>query len=216
MMFSFDFGSLIWANMRRRIRALGPDSFWYRFLSALLLVLSERVTRANWLLRQIWFETSDGSGLILWGQRWGIPPLYGEDLDAYRNRIIEERAHLRNPTNATRKAIVSQILGEPVADVEIVRVYDHVWTVGGPVGSPIASRDYAMTAYHIYAPAPIVDDLAERGARIRRLIDRITVGAGWPEIYFNAGVGSVPSSGQTVGRRIDAAPDSPLHVFHPF
>lgn len=214
--FTWDFDRLVWANMRRRIRALGPDSFWYRFLQALLLVISERASRASWIYRQLRFETSDGIGLVLWGQRYRIPQMYAETPDAYKQRIAEERMHMRSPTNAARKSIMASVLGVDIADVSIRRVYDYHWTVGGVVGAPIGSRDYAMTGLHIYAPKPGVADLAERGARARRLIDRANVGSNWPEIYLDEGPAAVIDVHATQGRRLDADPTDPIHQFTHF
>ncbi|MBV6348832.1 hypothetical protein KKQ82_07395, partial [Leptospira interrogans] len=86
--FTFNFDSTVWKNQRSLIRKLGVDSLWYKVLKSILSILNERAVRLSWLYRQMWLETSDGFGLILWGTRYKIEKLPGETDDLYRNRLL--------------------------------------------------------------------------------------------------------------------------------
>lgn len=190
--FHFNFDREVIATMRRTIRELGSKSLWHRTLWALSLPIQERVERTNWLYKQIWLESSDGEGLVLWGQRFKIPKYANESDEEYRDRIIQERLVARGTaSNTTRKKILQIVLGIEPEDVRIERVLDHHFRVGGPVGAPVATRDYAMHVYRIYAHYP---DLESRIPKALKMLVKINLGGNIPELWLNTGVQTGPAS----------------------
>jgi len=187
--FSFDFDRRIWKNMRRAIRALGPDSLFYRFLKASFNVLQTRLDRANWLFNQLWLETSDSYGVTLFGQRYKVASIPGESLESYRNRITLERSSSTRSTNKGRKALLQAVLGIDPDTVKIVRPRNFAFGPGAQVGSLMMSHEYASYAYRLYAPAPATPD-AEKEKFALRLIESGNLGGNYPELWLDEGPGT--------------------------
>lgn len=186
MRFEFKFDTEVWLNLRRKIRTLGVDSLWYRALSALLNgILNDRAKRASWLYRQMWLESSDGYGLILWGQRYGISKLYGESDDDFRLRIMQERAlYKAGPTNANRKKVLTYIYN--TTNIKIERVYDWHYTIGGEIGEPIGSINYARFAYRIYVYDVPVEKMTEANHyRALKFIRALNIFGNWYELLIH-------------------------------
>lgn len=150
MRFNFNFLSGVWLNLRSRIRALGLDSLWFKSLSALIgNILVERSTRASWLFKQLWLESSDGYGLTLWGQRYSIARFPGEPDDDFRTRILTERSLLKGEgSNANRKKILSYIYHTD--NIRIERLCEWNFAIGGEIGEPIGNLDFARFSFRIY------------------------------------------------------------------
>jgi hypothetical protein len=186
MRFTFDF-NLIWNNLRLRIRSLGSESLWYKSLHALLnFILSDRADRASWLYRQMWLESSDGYGLTLWGQRYKIPRYTGEGDDEYRARILTERALYKGGgTDANRKRIISYIL--QTQNIVIERMYDWQSTVGGAVGEPMGSLNYARFGYKIYVYDVMPELMTDTNLqRLTRLLTAVNVFGNTWEVYIES------------------------------
>lgn len=185
MGYAFDFYRMVWQNLRQKIRDLGKTSLWYRALFALLSgILQDRAERASWLYRQMWLESSDGYGLVLWGQRYGISKLYGESDDEFRLRIMQERAlYQAGPTNANRKKVLTYIYD--TTSIKIERAYDHHAKIGGEIGEPIGSIDYARFAYRIYVYDVPAEKLTEANHhKAIKFIRALNVFGNWYEILI--------------------------------
>ncbi|EMY04933.1 hypothetical protein LEP1GSC029_1866 [Leptospira interrogans str. 2002000626] len=112
--FQFDFDSIVWKNQRSLIRRKGESTLWYRALKALLSILSERASRLSWLYRQMWLETSDTIGLVLWGVRYKIEKRPGESDDSYRTRLLLAKLfRLSVPTVATKRQVIQYATSLP-------------------------------------------------------------------------------------------------------
>lgn len=194
----FNFDRDVWSDQRRALRATGKKSIWYRIIKALSILLLERAERAVWLRKQIFLDTSDGYGLTLWGQRYEIPRYYGESDDDYRNRIISERMIARgDASNASRKKILNVVFGINPSDVQILRIYDYHFSVGGisdrgnepshkgAIGSVVSTRDYAVYTYRIYAPLP--EDLEMKLKKALSMMRDINIGGNYWELWFEKG-----------------------------
>ncbi|MCB1158215.1 MAG: hypothetical protein KDK45_11995 [Leptospiraceae bacterium] len=191
MRFSFSFKTEVWQNLRYKIRSLGIESLWYRSLYALLNnILDDRAKRASWIYRQMWLESSDGYGLTLWGQRYSISRFYGERDDDFRLRILQERALFKaGPTNANRKKILTYIYD--TSNIRIERVYDWHYTIGGEIGEPIGSIDYARFAYRIYVyDIPSEKMTEENHKRAMKFLRAINIFGNWYEVLLHSQAGN--------------------------
>lgn len=122
--FIFDFDSTVWKNQRSLIRKLGVDSLWYKILRSILSILNERAGRLSWLYRQMWLETSDGFGLILWGTRYKIEKLPGETDDLYRNRLLLAKLFKMSIASVSSKRQVIQFsTGLDPEEISYFKVY---------------------------------------------------------------------------------------------
>ncbi|EIE02818.1 hypothetical protein [Leptospira licerasiae] len=166
--FRFSFDSLIWKNMRRTIRETTPspeemnadgtgglsNSLWYRILFAFLIVLQERLNRANWLYQQIWLDSASGKGLDWWGARYGLLRSPGEKDSSYFLQILFVLEYKRLPaTIATKRALISRVTGHSIDRILVEQVYDYQYRMGDPIGSILGSRDYCFHAFRIYVPS---------------------------------------------------------------
>lgn len=201
----FNFDADVWADQRRAIRATGKWSVWYRTIYALTYLLQDRAERAEWLRDQIWLDSSSEYGLTLWGQRYEIARYYGESDDDYRTRLYSERMIARgDASNSSRKKILNIVYGIDPKLIRVERIYDHHLTMGGVsdrgneegyeggIGSPIASRDYAMHVYRIYAPLP--ENHEDKIMKVQRMFHDINIGGNVWELWFE---GEVQSGIQT-------------------
>lgn len=174
----FDFDSLVWLNQRKRIRETGQDGIWYRALSAFLEVIKSRNEKISWLLSNLFFDTSSGRGLDLWGARYRISRLVEESDTAYKDRIRFTLSYRRKPgTIANVRSICISILECGSEEVEVLEVYNNYdnWIMG----STIATRDYAHHAYRIYIPKTTM----VKRELLKRAIDTITIGGNYPEVW---------------------------------
>ena len=186
--FSFSFVSFTWKNLRRKIRSLSSESVWFRVLSSLLQILSERSTRASWLYNQIWLESSSDYGLTLWGQRYGIPRLLNETDSDYKDRIFRERMFVGNgATNASRKKAIAFILGIPTTQIEIKQIRNF-FGCGGVIGSPVGDLDYLKHIYRIYITG-VENPEPTQIEKLFSILDSINVGGNVPELWFEKTVG---------------------------
>lgn len=210
--FTYPFDQWIWQNLRKSIRSLGSTSLFYLILFSVTFLFVERAKRASWLYRQIWLSTASGYGLDLWGQRYKIPRNYGESDDAYKARMIKERLIGNgDASNRTRKLILQIVFGIDPANVKIERIYDHHFEMGGMIGAPIASRDYAIYGYRIYAPSPgksVVDSLIFKATK---LLKKTNFGGNLWTLWFEEGAVNQP--GVNTDIPIWQAPNSAIRQY---
>ena len=160
----FNFDNWVWKNQRWQIRETGSESLWYKALQSFLRILENRSQKITWLWDNLNFETSYGYGLDLWGARYRIPRLAGENDVAYKDRINFQFSYKQTPGNtANLKKIVAQLVGTSSEKIIIERVYPHHYVMGGAIGSPVSTRDYAHYTYRIYVPKEIVVNEIQRG-----------------------------------------------------
>ena len=177
----------VWGNLRLKIRLLDSNSLWYRSLFAIVgSVLVDRTERASWLYRQMFLETADGYGLTLWGQRFGIGRYAGETDDAYRLRIMQERALLKGGgTDANRKKILSFLYGSE--NIRIARMFDFHSVIGGEIGEPMGSLNYARFGYKIYVYGIAEERLTTANhAKAISLLTQVNVFGNTWELYLES------------------------------
>lgn len=148
--FTFDFDSIVWKNQRSLIRKLGVDSFWYKVLRSILSILNERAVRLSWLYRQMWLETSDGFGLILWGARYKIEKLPGESDDSYRSRLLLAKLFKMSIASvSSKKQIIQFSTGLNPEEIRYFKVYNseeakNCFVMGGALDQRMMSRKYLL------------------------------------------------------------------------
>lgn len=213
MRFTFDFDSWVWKNQRKSIRKLGTGSLWYRFLTAMTLIFLTRIDKLNWLYNQLWMESSTDQGTVLWAQRYDVHRFPGETFDEFKSRLLFESLRNVPLTNVTRKLVLKNILGISENLISFERVYDHHFTVGGMVGLPIGSRDYAMHAFRIYAPKTADPDFDRKARHAELIIAKINIGANIPELWFDDGVAAGIDPTRQQGRQLSSLPTDPLHNY---
>lgn len=184
--FRFDFDSTVWTNQRRLIRTLGDSSYWYRVLKSLLTILNERASRLSWLYRQMWLETSDGFGLVLWGVRYKIEKLPGESDDSYRTRLLLAKLFkLSVPTVATKRQVIQYATGLPAYEIGYVKLYTSEegqsgFHMGSEVDREMLPRKYILTRYR-FRFSGLSDSFDRNG--LSKAIDAVNVGGNVPELW---------------------------------
>ncbi|MEM7182715.1 MAG: hypothetical protein AAF518_17510 [Spirochaetota bacterium] len=157
----FDFNSWVWKNQRRQVRDLRSDSIWYRTLETFLQILVKRSEKVTWLWDNLFFGSSYGYGLDLWGARYRIPRLVGEKDLSYKDRIRFRLSYKQIAgTTANMKSVAAELVNVSSDKIIVERVYPNHFTIGGVIGSPIGTRDYAHYTYRIYIPQT---DAVKRG-----------------------------------------------------
>ncbi|WP_061223639.1 hypothetical protein [Leptospira weilii] len=188
--FSFDFDSVVWKNQRSLIRKKGEISLWYRVLKALLSILSERASRLSWLYRQMWLETSDTTGLVLWGVRYKIEKLPGESDDLYRTRLLLAKLFkLSVPTVATKRQVIQYATSLPADQISYVKLYTSEegktgFKMGSEVDREMIPRKYILNRYRFLFPK--LSDSFDRNG-LSKAVDAVNVGGNVPELWEDQG-----------------------------
>ncbi len=179
----FNFDSWVWKNLRAKFRKQGKTGLLYETLSSMLAILADRSVKLAWLRRQLFLETSDGEGLLWWGERYEREKEPGESDDAYKARLIAHREiRKKGATLETVKSVVSARTGIPREEIEVKKVFGspeskQAIKIGGPLRGRIFSKAYTLYAWYIRLPAlsPEFDraDLASK-------IDRLILGGNYP------------------------------------
>ncbi len=86
---AINFDRDIWSELPSRTRALGKESYRYRFHHQVFTTLftNKALPEINFLKDQIFLDTAQGSFLDLKGDEYGIKRLVGEDDETYREKI---------------------------------------------------------------------------------------------------------------------------------
>ncbi|AXR64501.1 hypothetical protein [Leptospira mayottensis] len=184
--FQFDFDSTVWKNQRSLIRKKGTESFWYRALNSILKILEDRASRLSWLYRQMWLETSDTTGLVLWGVRYKIEKLPGESDESYRTRLLLAKLFkLSVPTVATKRQVIQYAIGLPADEISYVKLYTSEegksgFRMGSEVDRKMLPRKYILTRYRF-----LFSGLSEFFDRkgLSKAMDSVNVGGNVPELW---------------------------------
>ncbi|AOP32574.1 hypothetical protein A0128_00985 [Leptospira tipperaryensis] len=188
--FYFDFNSSVWKNQRSLIRKLGISSLWYKILKSLLSILEERATRLSWLYRQMWLETSDGFGLILWGARYKIAKLPGETDESYKNRLLLAKTFKLSIASVSSKRQVIQYSTEvDVNEIQYSKVYEsedakNCFVMGGALDGRMMSRKYTLYRYRFLFPK--LSTSFDREALIRSM-ENVNIGGNVCELWEDQG-----------------------------
>ncbi|ASV04952.1 hypothetical protein ACO2J1_02340 [Leptospira interrogans] len=188
--FTFNFNSTVWKNQRSLIRKLGVDSLWYKVLKSILSILNERAVRLSWLYRQMWLETSDGFGLILWGTRYKIEKLPGETDDLYRNRLLLAKLFKMSIASVSSKRQVIQFsTGLDPEEIRYSKIYKseeakNCFTMGGILDQRMMSRKYVLFRYRFFFPK--LSDSFNRSALVQS-IENVNIGGNVCELWENQG-----------------------------
>ncbi|MDI7156207.1 hypothetical protein QMM53_06555 [Leptospira santarosai] len=184
--FRFDFDATVWKNQRRLIRTLGDSSYWYRVLKSLLTILNDRASRLSWLYRQMWLETSDGFGLVLWGVRYKIEKNPGESDDSYRTRLLLAKLFkLSVPTVATKRQVIQYVTGLSTYEISYVKLYTSEegqsgFHMGSEVDREMLPRKYILTRYR-FRFSGLSDSFDRNG--LSKAVDAVNVGGNVPELW---------------------------------
>lgn len=188
--FTFDFDSIVWKNQRSLIRKLGMDSFWYKVLRSILSILNERAVRLSWLYRQMWLETSDGFGLILWGARYKIEKLPGESDDSYRSRLLLAKLFKMSIASvSSKKQIIQFSTGLNPEEIRYFKVYNseeskNCFVMGGALDQRMMSRKYLLFRCRFFFPK--LPDSLNRSALVQS-IENVNVGGNVCELWEDKG-----------------------------
>ncbi|EMJ92202.1 hypothetical protein [Leptospira alstonii] len=188
--FIFDFDSYVWKNQRNLIRKLGASSFWYKVLKSILSILVERAGRLSWLYRQIWLETSDGFGLILWGARYKIEKLPGETDDSYRSRLLLAKLFKKSIASvSSKKQVIQFSTGLNSEEIRYSKVYEaeetkDCFVMGGALDKRMMSRKYVLFRYRFLFPK--LADSFNRAALIQS-IENVNIGGNVGELWEDQG-----------------------------
>lgn len=188
--FSFDFDSVVWKNQRSLIRKLGDSSLLYKFLKSILSILSERAARLSWLYRQMWLETSDGFGLILWGARYKIAKLPGETDESYRSRLLLAKLFKMSIASVSSKRQVVQFsTGLNSDEIRYSKVYEteeskNCFVMGDSIDGRMMSRKYILFRYRFLFPK--LSDSFDRDALVRSM-ENVNVGGNVCELWEDKG-----------------------------
>lgn len=188
--FSFDFDSVVWKNLRASIRKKGNSSLWYRALNSILKILEDRDSRLSWLYRQMWLETSDTTGLVLWGVRFGIEKLLGESDESYRTRLLLGKLfRLSVPTVATKRQVIQYATGLSSDQISYVKLYTSDegksgFRMGSEMDRRMLPRKYILNRYRF-----LFSKLSDSFDRIRlsKAVDAVNVGGNVPELWEDRG-----------------------------
>ncbi|TGK23444.1 hypothetical protein [Leptospira stimsonii] len=186
----FDFDSTVWKNQRSSIRKKGTESFWYKALNSLLKILTDRASRLSWLYRQMWLETSDTTGLVLWGVRYKIEKLPGESDDSYRTRLLLAKLFkLSVPTVATKRQVIQYATDLPVDQISYVKIYTSQegksgFRMGFEVDRKMLPRKYILHRYRFLFPK-LSDSFDRKG--LSKALDAVNVGGNVPELWEDQG-----------------------------
>ncbi|ULH29069.1 hypothetical protein [Leptospira weilii] len=188
--FQFDFESTVWKNQRSSIRKKGTESFWYKALNSLLKILMDRSSRLSWLYRQMWLETSDTTGLVLWGVRYKIEKLPGESDDSYRTRLLLAKLFkLSVPTVATKRQVIQYATDLPVDQISYVKIYTSEegksgFRMGSEVDRKMLPRKYILNRYR-FLFSKLSDSFDRNG--LSKALDAVNVGGNVPELWEDQG-----------------------------
>ncbi|WP_036067407.1 hypothetical protein [Leptospira noguchii] len=188
--FTFDFDSIVWKNQRSLIRKLGMDSFWYKVLRSILSILNERAVRLSWLYRQMWLETSDGFGLILWGARYKIEKLPGESDDSYRSRLLLAKLFKMSIASvSSKKQIIQFSTGLNPEEIRYFKVYNseeskNCFVMGGALDQRMMSRKYILFRCRFFFPK--LPDSLNRSALVQS-IENVNIGGNVCELWEDKG-----------------------------
>ncbi|PJZ41233.1 hypothetical protein CH370_13455 [Leptospira kmetyi] len=188
--FIFDFDSVVWKNQRNLVRKLGDSSLWYKFLKSVLSILNERAARLSWLYRQMWLETSDGFGLILWGARYKIAKLPGETDELYRSRLLLAKLFkLSIASVSSKRQVVQFSTGLNSDEIRYSKVYEteeskNCFVMGGPIDGRMMSRKYVLFRYRFLFPK--LSDSFDR-AELVRSMENVNVGGNVCEFWEEQG-----------------------------
>ncbi|WP_061244220.1 hypothetical protein [Leptospira noguchii] len=188
--FTFDFDSTVWKNQRSLIRKLGVDSFWYKVLRSILSILNERAVRLSWLYRQMWLETSDGFGLILWGARYKIEKLPGESDDSYRSRLLLAKLFKMSIASvSSKKQIIQFSTGLNPEEIRYFKVYNseeskNCFVMGGALDQRMMSRKYILFRCRFFFPK--LPDSLNRSALVQS-IENVNIGGNVCELWEERG-----------------------------
>ncbi|EMS88137.1 hypothetical protein [Leptospira noguchii] len=188
--FTFDFDSTVWKNQRSLIRKLGVDSFWYKVLRSILSILNERAVRLSWLYRQMWLETSDGFGLILWGARYKIEKLPGESDDSYRSRLLLAKLFKMSIASvSSKKQIIQFSTGLNPEEIRYFKVYNseeakNCFVMGGALDQRMMSRKYLLFRCRFFFPK--LPDSLNRSALVQS-IENVNIGGNVCELWEERG-----------------------------
>ncbi|EMN91010.1 hypothetical protein [Leptospira weilii] len=188
--FSFDFDSVVWKNLRASIRKKGNSSLWYRALNSILKILEDRDSRLSWLYRQMWLETSDTTGLVLWGVRYKIEKLPGESDDSYRTRLLLAKLFkLSVPTVATKRQVIQYATSLPADQISYVKLYTSDegksgFKMGSEVDRKMIPRKYILHRYRFLFPK--LSDSFDRNG-LSKAVDAVNVGGNVPELWEDQG-----------------------------
>ncbi|RHX94995.1 hypothetical protein DLM76_06585 [Leptospira yasudae] len=188
--FNFDFDSYVWKNQRNLIRKLGNSSLFYRILKSILSVLNERAVRLNWLYRQMWLETSDGFGLILWGARYKIQKLPGETDESYRNRLLLAKLFKMSIASVSSKRQVVQFsTGLNPEAIRYSKIYEaeetkDCFVMGGAPDQRMMSRKYMLFRYRFLFPK--LADSFNRNSLVQSM-ENVNIGGNVCEFWEDQG-----------------------------
>ncbi|MDV6237763.1 hypothetical protein CH379_019210 [Leptospira ellisii] len=188
--FQFDFDSTVWKNQRSLIRKKGTESFWYKVLNALLKILADRASRLSWLYRQMWLETADTTGLVLWGVRFKIEKLPGETDDSYRTRLLLAKLFkLSIPTVATKRQVIQYATSLAADQISYLQLYTSEegksgFKMGSEVDREMLPRKYILHRYRFLFPK--LSDLFDRNG-LSKAMDAVNVGGNVPELWEDQG-----------------------------
>ncbi|MBM9499372.1 hypothetical protein JWG44_03815 [Leptospira sp. 201903071] len=188
--FHFDFDSFVWKNQRSLIRKLGTSSLWYKILRSLLSILGDRASKLSWLYRQMWLETSDGFGLILWGTRYKIAKLPGETDDSYRNRLLLAKTFkLSIASVSSKRQVIQYSTGVAANEIRYSKVYEsddakECFVMGGVLEGRMMSRKYILFRYRFLFPK--LSDSFDRSSLIRS-IENVNIGGNVCELWEDQG-----------------------------
>lgn len=146
------FQTFIWPNMRKRIRSLGSDSVWYKFLSLMTAVMDRKDETALFVKKNIWLESAEDEGLNGWGKRHKVLRLEDESDEVYRARILFYRTISKSNLSRRQKSvIIENLLGLPAGSVHIDNGQDRVgFRIGDPIGTGIINRAYNIFSYTVF------------------------------------------------------------------
>ncbi|WP_078125714.1 hypothetical protein [Leptospira alexanderi] len=188
--FQFDFDATVWKNQRALIRRNGTSSLWYRALKTFLSILSERAASLSWLYRQMWLETSDTTGLVLWGVRYKIEKLPGEADDSYRTRLLLAKLfRLSVPTVATKRHVIQYATALPADQISYVKLYTSEegkagFRMGSETDRRMLPRKYILNRYRFLFPK--LSDSFDRNG-LSKAMDNVNVGGNVPELWEDRG-----------------------------
>ncbi|RHX92006.1 hypothetical protein [Leptospira stimsonii] len=188
--FNFNFDSFVWKNQRSLVRKLGTSSLWFKILKSLLSILDERAVRLSWLYRQMWLETSDGFGLILWGARYKIAKLPGETDDSYRNRLLLAKTFKLSIASVSSKKQVIQYLTQLDAnDIQYSKLYEsddakNCFVIGDTLDGTMMSRKYLLFRYRFSFPKP--SSSFDRNALVTSM-ENVNIGGNVCELWEEQG-----------------------------